>query len=123
MSFSDIVEGIKIAQKRRIEKEKEKSIQNVTVVISSFADNAVGKFKTEYFIQSSKGKRCCIIHFNPYPDQEIMRKVLSRLSKKEYLSAFEQVLAAKLKQQGFSDYTLSENIFNSKEPATLKVRW
>ena len=48
MSFSDIVEGIKIAQKRRIEKEKEKSIQNVTVVISSFADNAVGKFKTEY---------------------------------------------------------------------------
>lgn len=123
MALSDYIEGVKIAKERRIAREKEKALHDTTVMMSTFADNVVGKFKTEYFIQSSKGKRSCVIHFYPYPDAVIMKKIMKRFSKKEYLLAFEKILGEKLSQQGFSNFTLSENILNPKEPATLKVKW
>ena len=123
MALSDYIAGVKIAKERRIAREKEKSLHGTTVMMGIYADNAVSKFKTEYFIQSNKGKRSCTVHFNPYPDATIMKKVLKRITKKEYLKEFESVLAEKLEQQGFTDFSLSENVLNTKEPATLKVKW
>lgn len=123
MAVSDYIQAIKIAKERRIEKEKAKALSDTTAMISVYADNLVNKFKTEYFIQSSRGKRACVVHFNPYPDAVIMRKVLKRITKKEFLAEFEKILAEKLQQQGFPNFTLSENILNKKEPVSLKVKW
>ena len=52
-----------------------------------------------------------------------MQKVLKKISKKEYLAEFEKILAVKLEEQGFTNFTLSESILNKKEPVILKVKW
>lgn len=123
MAVGDYLRAVKIAKERRIEKEKAKALSDTTSMISMYADNLVSKFKAEYFIQSNHGKRQCVVHCNPYPDPVIMKKVLKKISKKEYLAEFEKILAVKLEQQGFSNFTLSESIINKKEPVTLKVKW
>ena len=123
MAVVDYVRAIKIAKERRIEKEKAKALNDTTSMIGMYADNLVSKFKAEYFIQSNHGKRQCVVHCNPYPDPVIMQKVLKKISKREYLAEFEKILAVKLDQQGFSNFTLSESIINKKEPVTLKVKW
>lgn len=123
MAVVDYLKAVKMVKERRIEKEKAKALNDTTSMIGVYADNLVNKFKTEYFIQSSHGKRCCVVHCNPYPDAVIMQKVLKRITKKEYLAEFERILAEKLSKQGFSDFTLSESILNKKEPLSLKVKW
>ena len=67
-------------------------------MIGMYAENLVSKFKAEYFIQSAHGKRYCVVHCNPHPDQVIMQKVLKKISKKEYLAEFEKILAVKLEE-------------------------
>ena len=51
-----------------------------------------------------------------------MKKIWA-FGKKEYLVEFEKVLAQKLAEQGFVDYSLSDNFLNSKCPIILKVKW
>ena len=123
MSFRDYLEAQKIAKERKLAKSKAKALNSTSRLISTYAENAVNKFKSEYFVQSNIGKRSCVIHINPFPDAEIMKTVLNKINKKEYLAEFERVFAEKLEQQGFTHYTLTDNFFNSKEPITIKISW
>ncbi len=123
MAIGDLIEGVKIAKEQRLQKAKTKALSGTAKMIDAYAENAVSKFKTEYFIQSSKGKRNCTIHTNPYPDAVIMKKVLAKVSKKEYLVEFEKALKEKMEAQGFPNMELKENFLNAKEPVTIKVKW
>lgn len=124
MKLSDLIEGVKIAQDLRKQKDKAKELQSIVDLMSTYADNAVNKFHIEYYDVSRKGKkRTCSISFNPYPDSEIMKKFLKNINKKEYLEAFEKILAQKLEEKGFTNYSLSENFLNAKEPVVLRVNW
>lgn len=125
MNIVDLYKGIKIARQERINKEKRKALQGSNNLIGTYADNAVNKFREEYFIQTHKGKRECTIHCNPYPDAQVMQKMFAKakISKKEYLNEFQKILASKLEQHGFTNFTLSENRLSKKEPVSVKVKW
>ena len=122
MGLSEYFEAVKIAKERKLAKKKETAIKNTSDIMGIYAENAVRKFKMEYIVQSNSGKRFCSIPIDPYPDEVVMKKIWA-FGKKEYLVEFEKVLAQKLAEQGFVDYSLSDNFLNSKCPIILKVKW
>ena len=122
MAFSEYFEALQIAKERKLAKKKEQAIKNTSDIMGIYAENAVRKFKLEYISQSNSGKRFCSVPIDPYPDNVVMKKVWG-FSKKEYLVEFEKILAHKLAEQGFTDYSISDNPLNPKCSATLKVKW
>lgn len=123
MSVSDLVKGAKAAKKKRIERKKAKSLHHNSDLMEVYAENTLNKLKAEYALRLQKGKTSCKIHFNPYPNAEIMRKVFPKVSKKEYLEQFKAKLSAKLDKENFTAYAFSDSILNIKEPVTLTVKW
>ena len=123
MNIADLIKDTQIAKKKRVEKQKNKALQNNADLMDVYAENVLNKLKAEYNQRLQKGKTSCKIHFNPYPNAEIMRKIFKKVSRKEYLAQFKEKLSVRLEKENFLSYSFSSSIINQKEPVILIVKW
>ena len=61
MNIADLIKGTQIAKKKRVEKQKNKALQNNADLLDVYAENVLNKLKAEYNQRLQKGKTSCKI--------------------------------------------------------------